>query len=658
MSAQHRRFALMLTLLAAAIPWPAALAPAAAQTATPAVRNWLERQFAANGARRAAAPADAPSEAALSIATWDWLRRVPAIGAEPPLDASARFLATHADWPGTTAIRRRAEAQAADPLKTAANAAFAFFRQLPPQTAAGQARFALVSPGAEGERLAHAAWARPNLPLELESALLARFGPIFGKAEHGARADALLWAGQTTAAGRLLPLLDDENRAFVQARLALRSNAADAEARAASVPARFRRNAGLVYDRVIWLERRNRLKDAEALLAAGDTDTGASSPARWLEKRLAMGRAAMRRGDHRLARQILANHKAYAPETELAALPLSERILLSDTEWLAGWIALRKLNQPEVAAAHFRTFNRAVITPISQTRGDYWLGRAEQARGDTSAANAAFERASRHGDYFYGQLAVEEMGRAPELPMVPRIEVPAAERTRTESLPMARALAVLNDMGDDARASLFVRALAQTPSTPVEARALAEFGQRLKRPDLGVWIWKSARSGNDLSVFDLAYPRLAENAPIPAGSRILSHAIARQESSFDQVAVSSAGARGLMQLMPATAQDVAKRIGLPYSAARLTSDPGYNLQLGSWYIGRRMEDFHNPMLAIAAYNAGAGNVRKWLAMLGDPRAGEDPIDWLEMIPFSETRNYVQEVKKYLEYFRQNRTASL
>lgn len=644
MYAQHRRFALLLILAAALLgPMPLATAPSAAQTSDPASRAWLERQFAANATRRSAIPTDAPNELARSLATWDWLRRTPAVGAEPPLDVTARFLADHTGWPGTAAMRRRAENQAVDRMKTDDNTAFAFFRQLPPETAAGEARFALVASGTEAETNARAAWLRPNIPLELETLLLARFNAILTRDDHAKRADALLWVGQTSAAARLLPLLDDENRTFVQARIALRSNTADAEARAASIPARFRRNAGLTYDRAIWLERKNRLRDAEALLAAGDTDAGVSAPVPWLEKRLTLGRAAMRRGDNRLAQQILANHKTYAQGTNLSALPLGDRVALSNTEWLAGWIALRKLEQPDVAQRHFAEFNRAVTTPISQTRGEYWLGRAEKARGAAGAANAAFERAARHGDYFYGQLAIEELGRTPELLMVPRIEVTPALRRQTEALPLARAVAVLNELGDDSRTALFVRALAQTTSSPAEARALAEYGDRIKRADLGVWIWKSARAGNDLSVFDLAYPRLPQNAAIPTQVRLLSHAITRQESSFDPAAVSVSGARGLMQLMPATAQDIAKRLGLPYSLARLTSDPSYNLQMGSYYIGRRMDDFQNPMLAIAAYNAGAGNVRKWIAAMGDPRMGGDAIDWLEMIPFAETRDYVQRV---------------
>ena len=185
------------------------------------------------------------------------------------------------------------------------------------------------------------------------------------------------------------------------------------------------------------------------------------------------------------------------------------------------------------------------------------------------------------------------------------------------------------------------------PSIRIAIGVVAELGQRINRPDLGVWVWKDARPGGDLSTFDLAYPRLPANSPLPPKDWVISHAIARQESSFDRTALSSAGARGLMQLMPATASDVAAKLGLPYDVNRLFTDPAYNLTLGSYYIGLRRDNFSNGAMAIAAYNAGAGNVRKWIALNGDPRGAttNDMIDWVEMIPIQETRNYVQRVSE-------------
>lgn len=637
-----------LLLPVAALTALSIVPPVAAQTTTARSattdHNWLARMFSLYAAGGTMVPVDAPSPLAQSLAQWDLLRRVPKAGAAPlPLDMQARFIVEHPGWPALSTIRRRAEAQAADPLTPEADAR-AFFSRVEPLSPAGQARAAMLVGGPRALELARAAWVRPGLSQEQELALQGRFVGNFTREDHARRADALLWAGQTTAAGRILAWLDSDTRALTQARIALRGNAPDAEALFASVPASVRRNPGLVFDRARWLERRGRLSEAEALLARGDIDAGrVTMPETWLEHRLTLGRAAMRRGDHQTAYRILANHKAYADTTNTAELPLSQRVDLSDTEWLAGWIALRRLNRADDAVRHFNNFRAAVTTPISMSRGDYWLGRAEKARGNAASANQAFERAAAHFDYFYGQLAAEELGRLPRLPAHVPVKVPADARATFESSKLMRALSLLNAMGERERESLFVRAVASSVSNPTEARIAAEYSRKINRPDMGVWVWKESRPHGDLSTLDLAYPALPKGASVPARDWILSHAIARQESSFDRTAISHAGARGLMQLMPATARDVASKLGLPYDQSRLFSDPAYNLTLGGYYIGLRRNNFSNVAMALAAYNGGAGNVRKWIGMNGDPRTTVDPIDWVEMIPFTETRNYVQRV---------------
>lgn len=631
---------------------PTALFAAAAVIATPATaqsdaasRLWLQQAFAAFDAGGTQIASGAPTPLAQAIATWDLLRRpFPPATAPLPLGVQADFILAHPDWPGVSAIRRRAEVQAADPL-TPDSEALSFFRRLTPQTAAAQARYATLLTGTQALEMARAAWTRAGLSDEQEIGLLARFAGSFSKEDFARRADALMWAGQVTAAGRILSWLDSDARALTQARIALRTGTPDAEALYASVPASVRRDPGLLNDRSVWLERRNRLSESEALMARADIDPGkVTAPETWLERRLAMGRAAMRRGDNDTAYRLLANHKAYAPSLDTSTLPLSQRIDLSDTEWLAGWIALRKRNDPANAIKHFNNFRNAVNTPISMSRGDYWLGRAEKARGNRQAANAAFERAAANFDYFYGQLAAEELGRLPALPanMKPAAASSAA-RTAFERQELVQALSMVDAVGRRDRETLFVRALADKVNSPADARLAMEMGQRIGRADLGVWVWKARRPAGDMSTFESAYPQLPDNAPIPPRTWILSHAIARQESSFDRTAMSPVGARGLMQLMPGTARDVAAKVGLPYDADRLFSDPAYNLTLGSYYIDMRRDNFANVMMAIAAYNGGAGNVSKWITQNGDPRGAVDPIDWVEMIPFSETRNYVQRV---------------
>lgn len=618
------------------------MAPAAAQSDA-ASQAWLAQMISAYDAGSAAPPANAPSTMAGALATWDWLRRPAKLGREPSMMHYANFLSTYADWPEANVIRRNAESLATNP-RTSDFEARQYFERIAPVSASAQARLALLTAGDEALALARSAWRRTGLSTEQEAALLARFGNAFAGADDTARTDVLIWAGQVSAAARLLPRLDSDSRALASARIALRTNAPDADQQYLNILQLFPHHTGLIYDRAIWLERRGRLSEAEALLGRGLNDpstVGATET--WMRKRLELGQAAMRRGEFQAAWRVLSNHRTYDSSVDVGSLPLSERVLLSDTEWLAGWIALRRLNRPDDAAVNFQRFLAAVNTPVSRSRGEYWLGRAEKARGDQKAATAAFKRATSYFDYFYGQLAAEELGQNITLPKVIVATASPQDQANFQRSSLRQALEMLNQMGSRQRESQFVRALAASVETPGEARLVSELGNRIGRQDLGVWVWRNMRGQSDVTVFDFAYPKLPENSMPPSRDYVLAHGIARQESSFDRTALSHAGARGLMQLMPGTAQDVARRLGLPYDRERLFSDPAYNIRLGSYYIGMRRDGFRNPMLAIAAYNAGAGNVNRWLLSNGDPRAGTDPIDWIELIPFSETRTYVQRV---------------
>jgi len=626
-------------------------ARAAESGETAEARAWLAARFRANDAGPPGPGQGAPSALAEALATWDWLRREPRTPAEaPPPGLAARFLRDHPGWPGHTGIRRRAEALAADPATPEGDAA-AFFALLEPETDAGRARHALqiaAIPGRAQEAFAkaRAAWRGGGFDEALEARLLERFGGAFTPGDHAARADQLVWAGRTTAARRLLPLLEAADRALIEARVALRTGAPEAAALSGSVPAAAQRDAGLAFDRALWAERQGRTLEAEQILASADVAPGSvTAPVTWLSRRLDMGRAALRAGRAETAYRLLAGHRTHARPADAAGRGLTERQRLSETEWLAGWVALRLLNRPADAARHFESMLEAVTTPVSLARGFYWLGRAEQARRRSAEARAAFTRAAAFFDSFYGQLAAEELGGTPALPAAAPPAITAADRAAFARAPLRRALALLGEMGERERQTLFVRALAETATTPAIARLAAEYAGEVGRPDLAVWVWRAARAWGDRSTLELAFPRLPAGAPVPPENWVLAHAIARQESSFDRTARSPAGARGLMQLMPATARDVAGRLGLAYEAERLFTDPAYNVALGAAYLARRRADFGgSPMLAIAAYNAGAGNVRRWIAERGPPGGTTHAaVDWVEAIPFQETRTYVQRV---------------
>ncbi|GER00569.1 hypothetical protein JCM17845_11920 [Iodidimonas gelatinilytica] len=310
---------------------------------------------------------------------------------------------------------------------------------------------------------------------------------------------------------------------------------------------------------------------------------------------------------------------------------------------LAGWIALRFKDRPAQALEHFQTLNSVVTLPVSLARGAYWSARAAEAMNDPALARRWYETAALYPTVFYGQLAVDRLGDALNALKTRPLEPSPQARTLFEQNPLVKAARILAKMGQDYPLGLFVRHLAQQADTPEQSILAASLGQDLERPQMGVIAAKAAVQDGAIMI-ENGYPVIAL-ADAPADSHSLILSIARQESQFNPKAISHVGALGLMQLMPATANRMSRQLQKPYSRERLLSDPAYNLELGSTYFAQLLKRYDGaPMLALAAYNAGAGSVSRWLNDYGDPRIqATDPIDWIEMIPYSETRNYVQRV---------------
>lgn len=643
----------IISLLLAGMASACSAAPGGASAAvklTPAMRSYYIAKLANNDAGRydllAASPVLDPQRDVLldAVVTWDRLRRdnAPASFAE-----LATFLRRYPGWPGETTLRRRAE-KLID-ASVSPEARLAYFAAYPPLGAVAQFRLAeaqlATGHPVEAAKLARTAWASPGLDALTEAQLQASFGSQLTPADHQLRFDWLLWNGQSAAAARMLPLVPPDHAAWAAARLALRLNATDAEARWAAVPAAQQRDAGLVLDRALWLRAHGDLTAARTLLAGYNEPPGlVTDPDTWLKNRLEFARAAMRDGQYDLAYRIAANHHALPFGRLLSDHPLGQRQLLIDTEWTAGWVTLRKLNRPLEALPHFQAVRDVALTPVSQARGDYWSGRAAAAAGQTQAAHELYAAAAVHADYYYGQLAAEELGPTPPLPPAQAVKVSTAARAKFDRDTLVRIARELGDLADRPRQSLFLHALVDRADSLEGQRLLGDLATELDRPDLGVLTGKAARSDGELSLYDIAYPQLSLPATLD-GSWTMIHAIARQESQFDRAALSRANARGLMQLLPGTAADTAAKLGLPYSTPRLIDDPVYNVTLGSAYFGRLRDQLGGShVLAVAAYNAGPGNVRKFIAANGDPRdAGVDVVDWVEQIPFSETRDYVQRV---------------
>nr|WP_329958519.1 transglycosylase SLT domain-containing protein [Sphingomonas sp. Leaf4] len=566
-----------------------------------------------------------------------------------PFADYARFLLAHPGFPGETSRRAAAETVLANGAQDPATV-LRFFDRYPPLTAAGQLRRAeaLAATGRPGEanEAARAAWRRGSLRTADETALFARFAAALTPADHDARMDRLLWQGATSSAQRQIGFVSAAMRPTFDARLAFKGGGADATVRGEQGGV-DRADPGYVADRAMWLRATGQSPAACAYLAQPRRLSRSPGDAeKWLEVLLTNARAAQADGQYGVAYQIASQiDDAFPAGTVIADESYGERDDYTSLAWLAGTVAFQNLNRPGDAAGMFARYASGSRTPTVRTKGYYWAGRAAERAGDRPTADRWYAQAADLSDLFYGQLASERIGRplrAPAATASPAM-VPAAVRTAYMNGEVARAVRYLGRTGQYADQTLFVRKIAEDARSDTDHALAVELSRAIDRPDLGVMVGRSALL-NGHSDYTLAgYPSVAVPGS-QSGQFTLIHAIARQESQFDRTAVSRAGARGLMQLMPGTARETAGKLGLSYNASSL-NDPGYNMALGSSYI-QRMLDYYGGSypLAIAAYNAGPGNVNKFIRANGDPRTpGVDMIEWIEKIPLSETRGYVQRV---------------
>ncbi|MFL9842146.1 lytic transglycosylase domain-containing protein [Sphingomonas sp. ST-64] len=608
--------------------------------------EWYRAQFAALAAQ--VLPAAPPSASALQYNIDQWKRLQQSD--RWPFSDYANFMLAHPGWPGETSRRAAAETSLGSGTD-APSLVVRFFDRFPPLTAAGRTRYAeaLAISGrrAEADEQARRAWRSGAMRPDDETALIGAFSAALSPADHDARMDALLWQDSRAAAARQLGFTSPQRRALFEARLALRSNAPDASAKAAAVEALGARDPGFIADRAMWYRANGASHSARSLLSRSRSlDSRPGNVEEWYEVLLTNARAAESDRQYALAYAIASQvDDAFAPGTDVSDMGLGIRDDYTSLVWLAGTVAMQKLNRPADAVGMFDRYSRGSRTPTTQSKGIYWAGRAAEAAGQDAAARAYYERAAAYSDLYYGQLAAERLGRdlkAP--PPVDTRKVSGEARTAFYNREVVRAAQMLGTLGRTEDQGYFLRQIAADATSEEDHVLATELSRTIGRPDLGVMVGRSALL-NGLSDYTVAgYPSVS----VPPGQETnftIIHAIARQESQFDKAAISHAGARGLMQLMPGTAREVAGKLGLSYDRAALTTDTDYNIRLGSSYI-QRMLDYYGGSypLAVAAYNAGPGNVNKWIRANGDPRTpGVDMLEWVENIPIYETKNYVQRV---------------
>ncbi len=577
----------------------------------------------------------------LTYATWRQLRE----GDPAPFAAYRDFLDRHPRWPDAVILQVRAESAIDSTVPP--DAILGFFADRVPRTRQGRLQLAGAclrsGRAAEAATLVRKSWIEDDYGPDEEQFVLANYGSILRPQDHLARLDRLLWDGKSQQVGRMLGLVDPGHRALAQARLRLQAVGPNVDGALRAVPAALRNDPGLVFDRLQWRRRKGLDDEAQQLLLGLRYERG--RPSAWWQERAYQIREAINSGRFALAYRLAATHR------QAAGVPFA------DAEWLAGWVALRFLKRPVEAARHFERLYDGVGSPISRARAAYWAGRAEAARHRTDSAAAWYARAEAYPTTFYGQLASHELGRSLTYGLFQAPVASDALRQAFAANDMVQVTQRLCAAGVFHGGGPLVRQLAGEAAGSRPGLGLVlDLANRCGRPDLVVSVAKAAeRDGAIDGVASFPVPdvgslvRPTPGMPEPA----LLLAVARQESLFDPDATSPAGAQGLMQLMPSTARIVAGALGVQYDPASLT-DPDYNARLGSWYLRQQLDQFGGlAPLALAAYNAGPARVGQWLQANGDPRGRTeyDMIDWIELIPFSETRNYVQRVMEAMQVYR-------
>ncbi|WP_224816506.1 lytic transglycosylase domain-containing protein [Hasllibacter sp. MH4015] len=595
------------------------------------------------GGSEAAQQLDDP--VALDLLAWTRLRR-----GEGDFGEYISFLDRNPDWPGLPYLRRQGEPsipEGGDPQNV-----LDYFNDDLPQTGAGALALAraLEETGdrATAEAIVIYAWTNLVMIGTDAQALNRAYGDILTQDHHIARLDHLLWENAEDRARAMFGLVPEGWAALAEARLTLRARGPNVNGLIDAVPAELQDDPGLAYERFIWRVREGLWDTAGELLQARSVSAESlGRPAEWGRRRADLARDVMREGDHATCYDYAANHRID---------PVDDYLRFADLEWLAGYCALQ-LGRAEVAVGHFQDFREVVFSPISVGRAGYWLGRAHEAAGNADRAAEAYSLGAQYQSSFYGQLAQERGGLPVDAAFLGDRDYGEWETASFVDLPVFHAAMLLYEAGQRNLAERFFTHITERLDER-EAGLMGDLMLELDEPHFALLVAKrAAQSGHQII---RAYYPLADledvELPIP---RALALSIARRESEFDPVVVSGAGAIGLMQVMPGTGRDSAGDLGIDFSLSRLSNDPAYNVLLGSNYIRGLIEAYDgNPVLVAVGYNAGPGRVRQWLERFGDPRRADDVIDWIEDVPFSETRNYIMRVIESLPIYEAQLTGEL
>ena len=633
----------------AALPPPARKPPAPAAVAATSSTSQADTDALENviDLVRKHKPADATqAEAAISdpvakkLAEWIILRSDDN-GAS--VERYRAFIAANPSWPSQTFLRRRIEAALWDDHREDATV-WAWFENESPLSAKGKFALArtMIARGdrANAERLVRDAWRNDTISEDTESTALDLFGALLTPGDHKARMDLLLYGSEHEAALRAAKRLGANQVALAKARIAAYRKASNTRALLGAVPSELHGDPGYLFSKIQLLRREEKFAEAAQLMLSAPKDPGRlyNLDEWWIERRL-LSRKMLDIGEHRTAYLIARD----------AALPARD-IYKTEQEFTAGWIALRFLTDPATAAQHFARIGVGSANPTALARAGYWQGRAAEAAGRSQDARAAYTAAAAQSTSYYGQLARAKLG----LPQIGLNGAPAGRGRGIERLEIVRAVQLLYGL-DEREIAVPIFADLGENGDPDALVGLGELASRHGDARSMLLLGKAAL--NRGLPFDFyAYP-VTGIPPFksigPEVEQSIVFAIARQESAFNPAVVSPAQAYGLMQVTPDAGKYVCKKYGASFDLGRLKTDPVYNAALGAAELGGLIEDYRGSyIMTFAAYNAGRGSVKKWIERYGDPRDPKvDAVDWVELIPFSETRNYVQRIMENLQVYR-------
>ncbi|MCK5285415.1 MAG: lytic transglycosylase domain-containing protein [Alphaproteobacteria bacterium] len=554
----------------------------------------------------------------------------------------AQFIRNNPEWPNIYDLRMKAEFKMPDNLP--AVDVTLWFNDYPPLTTQGADKYlqALIFSGQTKKAKIYLSnwWSKTHISKEDQRKIYKKYKNFITFDAHRKRFDVLLFSKQYTNARAVAGILGSGYKKLAEARIALAEDKKNVNVFINKVPDALKNDSGLLYERLRWRRKKNLNMGAIEILNIAPSIDQISNPKSWWKERHIMIRRLIEKKKYKGAYHLASNHKQKAG------------LSYAQGEWLSGWLLLRFLDNAPKALQHFEALYHNVKTPVSKARAAYWAGRALKTIGQTEFSDKWFSTAAQYQTVFYGQMAGAELGLKSALPHASPPILTSENKSIFQKNELIQVTILFKAAGMRKEASNFIQSFVANNTTPQAYRFAADLSAEIKQYHDAVQIAKKATK-NGLFLTAQSYPVITDKLSRVSVEWALIHALIRQESMFDEHANSRAGARGLMQLMPETAKDVARKIGISHQTSWLTLRPDHNILLGSQYLVDMLLRFGGSYpLAIAAYNAGPSRVDKWLKIYGDPRTGDiNLIDWIEMIPIYETRNYVQRVMESVYVYR-------